>query len=147
MKRFLLMIMVVFLLLATIVSPVNAVFAETVEPYTAKAMYLVDFNTGEILFEKNADDKLPVASIVKLMTILLTIEQIESEKLNISDEVVFTGVTDESGKIFINELEYGKYYILEKEAPEGYLLNTEKMYFEIKTNGEIVKAHLLKNQF
>ena len=88
MKRFLLMIMVVFLLLATIVSPVNAVFAETVEPYTAKAMYLVDFNTGEVLFEKNADDKLPVASIVKLMTILLTIEQIESEKLNISDEVV-----------------------------------------------------------
>ena len=88
MKRFLLMIMVVFLLFATIVSPVNAVFAETVEPYTAKAMYLIDFNTGEVLFEKNADDKLPVASIVKLMTILLTIEQIESEKLNISDEVV-----------------------------------------------------------
>ncbi len=90
MKKILLMIMVVFLLFATIVSPVNAVFAETVEPYTAKAMYLVDFNTGEVLFEKNADDKLPVASIVKLMTILLTIEQIESEKLNISDEIVIS---------------------------------------------------------
>ena len=34
----------------------------------------------------------------------------------------------------------GKYYILEKEAPEGYTLNDEKMYFEVKENGEIVKA-------
>ena len=69
------------------------------------------------------------------------------EIYNISDEVVFTGVTDESGKIFINELEYGKYYILEKEAPDGYLLNTEKMYFEIKTNGEIVKATMTNDRY
>ena len=34
----------------------------------------------------------------------------------------------------------GKYYILEKEAPEKYTINKEKMYFEIKENGEIVKA-------
>ena len=30
--------------------------------------------------------------------------------------------------------------MVEKEAPEGYILNPEKMYFEIKENGEIVKA-------
>lgn len=56
------------------------------------------------------------------------------------DNLIFTGVTDELGKIVIEELEYGKYYILEKDAPEGYQLNPDKMYFEIKEDGEIVKA-------
>ena len=36
----------------------------------------------------------------------------------------------------------GKYYILEKEAPEGYQLNPNKMYFEIKEDGEIVKSNM-----
>ncbi len=31
-------------------------------------------------------------------------------------------------------------YQAEKEAAENYILNTEKMYFQIKENGEIVKA-------
>ncbi len=62
-----------------------------------------------------------------------------------TDELIFSGRTDETGKIVIKDLEYGEYYILEKEAPEGYVLNEEKMFFEIKTNGEIVKS-TMKNQ-
>ena len=61
------------------------------------------------------------------------------EIYNDKDELIFSGRTDENGKIIIEELEYGKYYILEKEAPEGYQLNSNKMYFEIKEDGEIVK--------
>ena len=57
-----------------------------------------------------------------------------------TDELIFSGRTDESGKIIIKNLEYGKYYILEKEAPENYILNEERMYYEIKENGEVVKA-------
>ena len=59
-----------------------------------------------------------------------------------SDELVFSGRTDDNGKIVIEELPTGKYYILEKEAPIGYLLNNEKMFFEIKDNGEIIKANM-----
>ena len=40
----------------------------------------------------------------------------------------------------------GKYYILEKEAPEGYELNEEKMWFEIKEDGEIIKATMKDEQ-
>jgi len=57
-----------------------------------------------------------------------------------TDELIFSGRTDENGMIIIEKLEYGKYYILEKEAPEEYEINEEKMYFEIKENGEVIKS-------
>ena len=63
-----------------------------------------------------------------------------------NDELVFSGRTDENGIITIEKLKYGKYYILEKEAPEGYELNPEKMYFEIKEDGEVVKSIMKDKQ-
>ena len=39
-------------------------------------------------------------------------------------------------------MKVGKYYILEKEASTGYVITTEKVYFEVKDNGEIVKAEM-----
>lgn len=57
-----------------------------------------------------------------------------------NDELVFSGRTDENGNITIDKIKYGKYYILEKEAPEGYQLNPEKMYFEITEDGQVVKS-------
>lgn len=62
------------------------------------------------------------------------------EIYNEKDELIFSGRTDENGKITIENLKYGKYYIVEKEAPEGYTLNEEKMYFEVKEDGEIIKC-------
>ena len=59
-----------------------------------------------------------------------------------NDKLIFSGKTDENGKVIIEDLKYGKYYIIEKEAPEGYLLNPEKMYFEIKEDGEIIKSNM-----
>ena len=55
---------------------------------------------------------------------------------------VFEGMTDANGKIVIEDLPVGKYYLVEVEAPNGYILNPEKMYFEIKDNGEIIKADM-----
>ncbi len=63
-----------------------------------------------------------------------------------TDELVFSGRTNEEGIITIEKIKYGKYYILEKEAPEGYELNPDKMYFEIKEDGEIVKSVMKDHQ-
>ena len=56
--------------------------------------------------------------------------------------MIFTGKTDENGKIIIDDLKLGKYYIVEKEPATGYTITTEKVYFEIKKNKEIVKANM-----
>lgn len=62
------------------------------------------------------------------------------EIYNDKDELVFSGITDDKGMLIIDSLRYGKYYILEKNAPDGYEINPEKIYFEITEDGEIVKA-------
>jgi D-alanyl-D-alanine carboxypeptidase (penicillin-binding protein 5/6) len=47
----------------------------------AKSAYLVDYETGTVLYQRNADAKLPIASMVKIMTLVLTFEHIEKGNL------------------------------------------------------------------
>lgn len=59
-----------------------------------------------------------------------------------NDEMVYEGITDENGKIVIENLFVGKFYIVETDPATGYKLNDEKVYFEIKEDGEVVKANM-----
>ncbi len=65
---------------------VNA-FETTIE---SKAGVLMEGSTGEIIFEKNMDEKLPIASVTKVMTLLLTFEALESGKINMNDKVIIS---------------------------------------------------------
>ncbi len=106
-------------------------------------MYFEIKNDGEIV-KATMTNKLITGTLEFSKEDLSTSEPLPNTLIEIynweTDELIFSGLTDEFGKIVIPELKYGKYYILEKEAPEGYVLNEEKMYFEIKNDGEIVKA-------
>lgn len=53
-----------------------------------KSSILIEANTEKVLFECNAHEKLPIASVTKLMTILLTLEEIDSEKINLTDKII-----------------------------------------------------------
>ncbi len=52
-----------------------------------EAAILIDQTTGTVLYEKNADQKRPVASITKVMTLLLTFEAIHAGKIGYEDIV------------------------------------------------------------
>lgn len=53
----------------------------------AKSAIIMEASTGEILFEKNSYEKLPPASMTKIMTMLLIMENIENGNLSWDDEV------------------------------------------------------------
>lgn len=56
----------------------------------AKSAILIDAGTGKILYEKNSHDKLPPASVTKIMTMLLTMEAIESKQISLEDKVTIS---------------------------------------------------------
>jgi len=73
------------LLIITIMFSGTAAFAEI--ETTGKAAYLIEESTGKVLYEKNPDEKLPIASVTKIMTMLLIMEEIDSGKLSMADSV------------------------------------------------------------
>lgn len=64
------------------------------------------------------------------------------EIYNEEEELVYKGITDENGKIVVDNLAYGKYYIKEVKALKGYQLYQKPLYFEIKEDKEIVSVSM-----
>ena len=52
-----------------------------------QAAILIDEDSGTVLYEKNADESRPIASITKIMTLLLTFEALEARKVSLSNIV------------------------------------------------------------
>ena len=53
----------------------------------AKSYILIEQSTGRVLSENNADEQLPIASVTKVMTMLLIMEAIEDGKITFNDMV------------------------------------------------------------
>ena len=53
----------------------------------AKSAIMLEASTGKIIFEKNKDDQLPMASMTKMMTLLLIMENISNGNLKWDDKV------------------------------------------------------------
>ncbi|WP_053083751.1 D-alanyl-D-alanine carboxypeptidase family protein [Rubeoparvulum massiliense] len=53
----------------------------------ARSAVLMEFDTGTILYAKNMDEKLPPASITKVMTMLLIFEALDQGKITYDDQV------------------------------------------------------------
>ena len=53
----------------------------------SKSAVLMDAGTGTVLYEKNSHEAMPPASVTKVMTMLLIVEDIESGKLKLDDAV------------------------------------------------------------
>lgn len=56
----------------------------------AKSAILIDAGSGKVLYEKNSHQKLPPASVTKIMTMLLTMEAIEKKQITLEDKVTIS---------------------------------------------------------
>ena len=81
MKKILIFIFCLFLF-----SIVNAEEKEDLAP-DAKSAIMIEASTGEILFQKNAYEKLPPASMTKMMSMLLIMEEIDKGTLKWDEQI------------------------------------------------------------
>ena len=80
----------ILLIMMTFFVGLSCVYAEEDFAPTAKSAILVDFLTGEVLYEKEADTKLAPASMTKLASMLMIMEAIDSGKLSFDDQVTIS---------------------------------------------------------
>lgn len=78
-------IIIIFTGILLCISKVNA---DEIYAPSSKSAILIEASTGEVLYEKNANEKLKPASMTKMMTLLLTFEAIERGDLKLTDEVI-----------------------------------------------------------
>jgi len=64
---------------------------------TAKSAFLVEVNSGKVLFQKNADAKLPIASMVKIMTLAVIYDAIDAGDIALTDMVMVSQEAESMG--------------------------------------------------
>lgn len=61
--------------------------AEYVSDGSAKALLLMEYSTGRVLYAENEKDHLPIASVTKVISTLLVVEAIDDGKITLNDKV------------------------------------------------------------
>lgn len=69
------------------VSSINTIAANPEFNFKSKSQVLMEPTTGEILYANNENEKLLPASVTKIMTLLIAMEQIDSGKMTYEDKV------------------------------------------------------------
>lgn len=88
MKKTIMILTAFAVLFGVIFGASGFVFAANNEISTsAKSAYLMDFDTGTVIYKQNENEKLQIASMVKIMTSLLCFEAIERGEFKLTDEI------------------------------------------------------------
>jgi D-alanyl-D-alanine carboxypeptidase (penicillin-binding protein 5/6) len=75
--------------------PVSPAVANSANGYTAA--FVVEPSTGRVLFEDNADQPLPTASMAKMMTLLITMDEIQEGNLHYDTPVTISAHASKMG--------------------------------------------------
>ncbi len=102
---------------------------------TGRAAFFVDTNTGQVLFEKNAKERMPIASLTKIMTVIVALENLLPNE-SAYKEKVFTISPQAAGvepdkmqliageKLNLDELLDGIFLVSANDAAEQLAENT-----------------------
>lgn len=92
MKKKLITISIISILFSLIIlTPAAAFDVET------DSAILLEAETGQVLFEKNADRVLPPASITKIMPLLIAMEKLEEGSISLDDQVTISRYAESMG--------------------------------------------------
>ena len=72
---------------------------------SCKSAVLMDYSTGKILYQNNPHEKLPMASVTKIMTMLLAMEEIDAGRMKYTDMITGSAYAKSMGgsTIFLDE--------------------------------------------
>lgn len=65
-------------------------FASKLDEFKCKSYLLMDYNSGTIIDSRNATEHLPIASMCKIMTLLLVFENIDNGALTFDDQITIS---------------------------------------------------------
>lgn len=93
-----------------VISPLGIAYGEENFKVEANSAILIDASTGKVLIEKNAHEKLPPASVTKIMVMLLAMEALENNKMTLEDEVLVSANASGMGgsQVYLEEGEVQK---------------------------------------
>ena len=105
------------------------VYAEDSLGLKSESAILMDASSGKILYEKNIDEKLPMASMTKIMSMLIIMENIENGSLDYEDKVLISDAASGMGgsQVFL-------------QAGEEYLVNDLLKCIAISSANDAVVA-------
>lgn len=103
-KIFGILLLIALAICSGIMQNKQCVYADEKFDLSAKSAILMDYDSKSIIFEKDKDKKLPIASMVKLMTIYITFQNIESGKISYEQEFTSTEHASSMGgsQVFID---------------------------------------------
>ena len=73
-------------------------------PLNAQSYILVDYNTGKVLAEKNPNEKMPMASLTKLMAVYIAFTALKSGQISLDTPVLISNAAWRTGgsRMFLN---------------------------------------------
>lgn len=80
----------IFFILLSLIILINVNATEVELAKNCETAILIEATTGKILFEKDKDKKMAPASMTKIMTMLLTMEALESGKISLDEDVLIS---------------------------------------------------------
>ena len=104
-KKLVSLILALFFLVSSCALPSQALEQIPDFDVEAKSAILMEASSGTALYEKNADEALSPASVTKIMTLLLVMEEIEAGRLSLSDTVTASAYATSMGgsQIYLKE--------------------------------------------
>ena len=87
MKKFIALLLALVFMAAIFALPAGAVGFEPPFEISGKAAYIVNTDTNIIVYEKNSEESLPAASLTKIMTCILLVEQYEDQLDTVTAEL------------------------------------------------------------